>query len=335
MCLYIRDKKPRVAKRDIVVLKYLWKENEQFCSPWQDTPVTIGEVLVASPSEPNITPCTTDNFGREISAVFGGAIHARLFEDDNYTDYSNYCAKAIIPKGTKYWVDSFGMEIAAEKMLITKEAGNDDILDDSFAREILESAPEVNGIRIGDYQMTDDTFVHPRKSIAKTKVRGIVCGFYKNGKLIICALEMFSEVWDCQGNSKIGKYVDPQVAMKLFNGKKVTRKYIQKGYKDKFRFGAFERCINYRKDKGEEWFFGALGENMTMLDNAIYLNAAHKITGLGFILNVNYLYWSCSEGSSNGFTLDYYLYRIRVSCGLELKSYIRRVVPFYATNEVS
>jgi len=180
MCLYIRDKEPRVAKKDIVVLKYLKKKNKRFYSPCQGTPVTIGKVLVASPSEPNITFSATDNFGREISEIGGGAIHAKLFEDSNYSNYSNYCAKAIIPKGTKYWVDSFGTEIAAEKMLITKEAGNNDVLDDSLAREILASAPEVNGIRIGDYQMTDDSFVHPKKSIAKTKVRGIVCGFYEN-----------------------------------------------------------------------------------------------------------------------------------------------------------
>ena len=329
MCLYIRDKKPRVAKKDIVVLKYLKKENERFYSPCQGTPVTIGKVLVASPSEPNITFSSVDNFGREISEIGGGAIHAKLFEDSGY---GNYCAKAIIPKGTKYWVDSFGTEIAAEKMLITKEAGNNDVLDDSFAREILASAPEVNGVRIGDYQMTDDSFIHPKKSIAKTKVRGIVCGFYENGEPIICALEMFREVWDSQCNSKIGEYTSSQAAMKLFNGKEVTRKYIQKEYKDKSRFGVFERCTNYRKDKGEEWFFGALGETMTMLDNAIYLNAAHKITGLGFIINTNYWYWSCSEGGSS-YSWRCGLGRGRVRCDWGYKGSTGRIVPFYASTQ--
>lgn len=331
MCLYIRDKKPRVAKRDIMVLKYLRKENERFYSPCQDTPVTIGKVLVASPSEPDITFSSTDNFGREISKIDGGAIHAKLFED---IGYGNYCAKAIIPKGTKYWVNLFGTEIAAEKVLITKEAGNNDVLDDSFAREILASAPEVNGIRIGDYQMTDDSFVHPKKSIAKTKVRGIVCGFYENGEPIICALEMFKEVWDSQHNSKIGKqHTNLQIAMNLFNGKEVTRKYIQKKYKNKSRFAAFERCINYRKDKGEEWFFGALGETMTMLDNAIYLNAAHKITGLGFVIDTGNWYWyeSCSEYNSHS-SWGCCLFRSRMFCLWEFKvSVSAYFVPFYAS----
>mgnify|MGYP007013962585 CR=1 FL=1 len=55
MCLYIRDKQPRVAKRDIVVLKYLNKDDEnRFSSPWQETPVTLGELMVAQPDAPDI-----------------------------------------------------------------------------------------------------------------------------------------------------------------------------------------------------------------------------------------------------------------------------------------
>lgn len=328
MCLYTRDKKPRVAKRDIVVLKYLRKENERFYSPYQGTPVTLGKILISSPSKPHITFSSIDNFGREISQIDSGVIHAMLFKDGGY---GNYCAKAIIPKGTKYWISSFGAEIAAEKMLITKEEGNNDVLDDSFAREILASAPEVNGIRIGDYQMTDDSFVHPKKSIAKAKVRGIVCGFYENGEPIICALEIFREIWDSQYDSKIGEYTNLQTATKLFNGKEVTRKYIQNKYKDKSRFNAFEICINYRKDKGEEWFFGALGEITTMLDNAIYLNAAHKITGLGFISDTDYWYWSCSEGSSKYSWLCCF-YSNMVNCLCEKKYRNSSIVPFYASN---
>lgn len=329
MCLYIRGKQPRIAKKDIVVLKYLKREREQFSSPCQDTPVTLGEVLEAYPKKAQISYNSVDNYDREINELNGGAIHAKLFESGGC---GNYCAKAIIPKGTKYWVDPFGTEIAAEKMLITKEAGSNEVIDDAFAREILASAPEVNGIRIGDYQMIDDSFVHPKKSIAKTKVRGIVCGFYENGEPIICALEMFREMWDSQYNSKIGEHTDWKTAMELFNGKKVTRKYIKKAYKDKSRFGAFERCVNYRKDKGEEWFFGALGETMTILDNAIYLNAARKITGLGFIINTDYWYWSCSEYGSYG-SWGCFLDSGQVCCIWYYKSCTDRVVPFYASTK--
>lgn len=328
MCLYIRDKQPRVAKRDIVVLKYLKQVGKRYESPCQGTPVTLGKLMVAQPDTPYISYECKDLYDRKISSMGGGVIHAKLSESD---DFGNYCAKAIIPKGTEYWINPFGTEIAARQMLITEEEGSNESVDTQLFKEILESAPEKNGIRVGDYQMIDDSFVHPTKRIAKTKVRGIVCGFYEDGGPIICALEMFREVWDTDRNSKIGEHTSWEKAMKLFNGREVTAQYKKqiKG-EDKERFGAFERCINYRKDKKEDWYFGSLGETITMLNNAVYLNAAHMITGLGFIIDTDYWYWSCSEycsGGSWGCNLDSY----GVSYGWGHKDYIGRIVPFYAS----
>ena len=327
MCLYIRDKQPRVAKRDIVVLKYLKQTSRGYKSPCQGTPVTLGKLMVAQPDTPYISYDGEDLYDREISSMGGGVIHAKLSESD---DYGNYCAKAIIPKGTEYWIDPFGTEIAARQMLITEEKGSNESVDVQLFKEILESAPEKNGIRVGDYQMIDDSFVHPTKRIAKTKVRGIVCGFYEDGSLIICALEMFREVWDTDHNFKIGERTSWEKTMKLFNGREVTAQYKKQiKSKDKERFGAFERCINYRKDKKEDWYFGSLGETMTMLDNAAYLNAAHNITGLGFIINTDYWYWSCSEDYSCG-SWGCCLGRSRVCCNWSYKCRTYRVVPFYA-----
>lgn len=330
MCLYIRDKQPRVAKRDIVVLKYLKQDGKRYESPCQGTPVTLGKLMVAQPDTPYISYECKDLYDREISSMEGGVIHAKLSESD---DYGNYCAKAIIPKGTEYWIDPFGTKIAARQMLITKEKGTNESVDIQLFKEILESTPEKNGIRVGDYQMIDDSFVHPTKKIVKTKVRGIVCGFYEDGSPIICALEMFREVWDTDYNSKIGEHTSWEKAMKLFNGREVTAQYKKqiKG-KDKERFGAFERCINHRKDKKEDWYFGSLGETMTMLDNAAYLNAAHNITGLGFIINTDYWYWSCSEYGS-GDSWGCLLFRRGVCCRWGRKGGTRRVVPFYASTQ--
>lgn len=338
MCLYIRDKKPQIAKRDIVVLKYLDQlDGKRYESPCQGTPVTLGKLMVARPDTPYISYECKDLYDREISSIGGGVIHAKLSESD---DYGTYCAKAIIPKGTEYWIDSFGEEIAARQMLITEEEGSNESVDTQLFEEILESALEKSGIRIGDYQMIDDSFVHPKKSIAKTKVRGIVCGFYENNEPIICALKMFREAWNSQDDFSIGKpYTygyNLLTSIELFNGKEATREYIQKEYKNKSKFHAFRRCINYRKKKREEWFFGALGETMTMLDNAIYLNAAHKITGLGFIINSNnWYYWSCSKGSSHRAWYSY-LSGGRVYCSESSRMNVYSVVPFYAfTNGVN
>ena len=333
MCLYIRDKQPRVAKRDIVVLKYLQQDGKRYESPFQGTPVTLGKLMVAQPDTPYIYIHfeVKDLYDREIYSMGGGVIHAMLSESNGH---GNYCAKAIIPKGTEYWIDPFGTEIAARQMLITEEKGTNESVGIQLFKEILESAPEKNGIRVGDYQMIDDSFVHPTKRIAKTKVRGIVCGFYENGSPIICALERFEGVWDKDRNSKVGEFTQSlKKATKLFNGREVTAQYKKQiNGKDKERFGAFERCINYRKDKKEDWYFGSLGETMTMLYNAVYLNAAHNITGLGFIINTDYQYWSCSEG-------DYYHSWI-CSIGWNNVHWVRcfknhpvTVVPFYAFSQ--
>lgn len=325
MCLYIRDKQPLVAKRDIVVLKYLKQDDKRYESPCQGTPVTLGKLMVAQPYTLYISCESQDFYDRKIFSMEGGVIHAKLSESG---DYGNYCAKAIIPKGTEYWIDPFGTEIAARQMLITKEKGTNELVDTQLFKEILESAPEKNGIRVGDYQMIDDSFVHPTEKIAKTKVRGIVCGFYEDGSPIICALKMFREAWCTGCNLEIREYISLEKAMKSFNGREVTalhKKQI-KG-KDKERFGAFERCINYRKYKKENWYFGSFGETMTMLDNA-----AHNITGLGFIINTHYWYWSCSECSSYS-SWCCCLIKGRVGSAWRTKALTARVVPFYASTQ--
>lgn len=334
MCLYIRDKQPRVAQRDIVVLKYLKQVfvggSTRYESPCQRIPVTLGGLTVAHPETPNIEYEDKDVHDREIYGIREGVIHAKLDESEVY---GNYCAKAIIPKGTEYWINSFGTEIAARQMFVTKEKGTNKSVDIQLFREILKSAPEKNGIRVGDYQMIDNSFVHPTKKIAKTKVRGIVCGFYKDESPIICALEVFKEVWDNHSPSKIGEDTSWKKATEVLNGREVTARYKEqiKG-RDKQRFNAFERCINYRKDKGEDWYFGSLGETLAMLDNAAYLNAAHMITGLGFFIDSDYWYWSCSERfiSDTPYTSwCSHLNRGEVRWEMASKGFLMRVVPFY------
>ena len=99
MCLYIRDKQPRVAKRDIVVLKYLKQDGKRYESPCQGTPVALGKLIVAQPDTPYIGNECKDLYDREIFSMGGGVIHAKLSESNGH---GNYCAKAIIPKGTEY-----------------------------------------------------------------------------------------------------------------------------------------------------------------------------------------------------------------------------------------
>ena len=195
--------------------------------------------------------------------------------------------------------------------------------------EILENAPEVNGIRIGDYLLENGNYTRPRKGLSEDKVVGIVAGFHE-GEPLIVALKCFVGVYDMLYHSKFGEFYNvKKEPIKAFNGRSITKKY-KEGDRNNV-FNAFEGCINYRKDKDEEWYFGALGEVATMINNCIYLNAAHQITGLGFIIG-DELYCSCSESGYDG-SWGCYLYGSKVLHGLYCKLSPGRVVPFLASKD--
>ena len=323
MCLYLREKKPRVAKEDITVLKYVRLYDDGIVSPYQFTKIHVNEVLTASPNKENIESCGKDLLGNDVYSISGGAIHAKLIK----RGLSKYeCRKAIIPSGTEYWVNVRGDEIAARSMIVTDiDWGNGvNKVSESVFEEILENAPKVNGVRIGDYLLENGDYTRPRKGLSEDNVVGIVAGFHE-GEPIIVALTFFDCVYDRDNSSKFGDYYHlNEYVVKAFNGRTITEKY-RDGSKDD-RFEAFDACINYRKDKGEEWYLGAAGEVATMLDNCIYLNAAHQITRLGFLIGYEW-YNSCSEISCESswrcsVSCD------RVNCCTNKKRYQQRTVPF-------
>ena len=327
MCLYLRNKKPRIAKEDITVLKYVKVNDKVITSPLQNIIIHVNEVLTAFPNKADLFSYGKDMFGNDVYALNGGAIHAKLIKG-GFSECE--CRKAIIPAGTEYWVSVRGDEIAARSMIITDidwDKGDNKVSTNIF-EEILEHAPEVNGVRIGDYLLENGDYTRPRKGLSEDEVVGIVAGFHE-GEPIITALTFFVGAYaDRIYGSKFGEYYNiNKDAIKAFNGISITKRY-RDGFKAD-RFEAFEACINYRKDKNEEWYFGAAGEIATMLDNCIYLNAAHQITRLGFLMGDESYesYNSCTEGDSD-YSWGCYLGNGKVRCRWYYKDDKNRIVPF-------
>ena len=323
MCLYLRDEKPRIAKEDITVLKYVNVDDNVITTPYQCTNILVNEVMTAFPNKEDIKFCDIDLLGNDVYSLGEGAIHAKLIK----SVFSRYeCRKAIIPAGTEYWVSVRGDEIAARSMIITdiKWDEGDNKVSESVFEEILENAPEVNGVRIGDYLLENGDYARPRKGLSEDDVVGIVAGFH-DGKPLIVALTFFIGAYDRLYDSNFGEcYNNNKDAIKAFNGRSITKKYREGSRND--RFEAFESCINYRKDKDEEWYLGAAGEVATMLDNCIYLNAAHQITGLGFVIGDEW-YHSCYEISCDC-SWCCSLADSKVFCFWYGKDFKGRVVPF-------
>ena len=341
MCLYTRNEQPMIASRDITCLKYVKKIDNQYYSPCMDTKIPIDQVMVAFPSTPDIYRLGIDYLNHDIYRLNGGAIHAKMSES---SDYGNDCLLAIIPKGTEYWINPWGTEIAAKQVLITSKKGDKSKLDTSFFEDILLKAPEVNGIRIADYLLKDGTFVHPTKDIAKLNPIGRVVGFH-NDEPLVGALEYMTGEWDTKSyirsysnRTKVPKvlqvlskqFTDWNKAIKDFDGKKWTKEISKLKTKDNHT--AFNKCSNYRSTEEEEWYLPALGEMMAMLDNALYLNAATMITGVGFIIDKSGYYWTSSE--FNKFVSWYCdLRNGPVNCGHDDKDSCNRIVPFLASKK--
>ena len=327
MCLYLREKKPRVAKEDITVLKYVKVDDNVITTPYQRIKIPVNEVLTAFPNKVGMESCGTDLLGNNIYSLDRGAIHAKLIKGGLLEFPGCEWRKAIIPAGTDYWVSACGDEIAARSMIITDVDWDkgDNKVSDSIFEEILENAQEVNGVRIGDYILENGDYTRPRKGLTEDEVVGIVAGFHER-EPIIAALTYFVGAFDKMFNSSFGFFYGyDDVVIKRFNGRYITEEYKVGDRRNK-RFEAFEACINYRKDKEEKWYLGAAGEVATMLDNCIYLNAAHHITGLGFLIG-NEWYNSCSEKNCE------YSWRCsvpcnRVNCYSGYKRCQRRTVPF-------
>ena len=249
MCLFIREKKPRIAKKDITVVKYVKLRDNDIITPYQNTIIPVNEVMTASPKQVDIKFFDTDKLGNNVYSLGEGAIHAKLIKD-GLSEFE--CRKAIIPAGTEYWVSVKGDEVAARSMIITdiNWDNGDNKVSESLFEEILENAPEINDVRIGDYLLENGNYTRPRKGLSEDNVVGIVAGFHE-GKPLIIALKYFICAYDRLNNSRIEEHYNmSKDAIKAFNGRSITKKY-KEGSRC-YIFEAFEACINYRKDKDEE-----------------------------------------------------------------------------------
>ena len=120
MCLYIGKKLPLVAKKDIVVYKYLDVSDGDYKTPYQDTPVTLNETLVAN----RVNYLCKELYNGKHS-ISEGAIHACL--STKREKMGDVALKAIIKKGTTFYVQDDFAEIAATELFITDEEINCDI----------------------------------------------------------------------------------------------------------------------------------------------------------------------------------------------------------------
>lgn len=285
MCLITTEPYYRIAKEDISVIKYVIRSDGVIKTPYIKVKIPINKIMKASSEKEEAKFLIKDILNNDMYSISEGAIHAKLIVD-NFTQIPFELRKAIIPAGTKYWISSDGIEIAAKEMIVTDQVFVKEIdrSSENIFKEILSNAPKFNNIRVGDYLLENGEYVKPQKNLSKNDIVGIVVGF-SNKKPLIAALSSFL----CNSKTPITRYYNTiDMSNIVFNGKEITELYIKENNN---KLEAFEICTNYRKEKGENWYFGSIGEIITMLNNIKYINAANQIAGIEFnILNS----WICS-----------------------------------------
>lgn len=109
MCLLTNRTKPLVASKDLVVSKVLIIKDGKYYTPHQMTEVELNSYLTASASISENTKC----FGYHQIRTEGVHSYTHLVKRIGF--------KAIIPKGTQFWISSDLTEIASTELYITNK----------------------------------------------------------------------------------------------------------------------------------------------------------------------------------------------------------------------
>lgn len=293
MCMYSTRQRPLVAKRDIMCVKYLRKKADgKFYTPCQNVEAPIGV--------PFLPVCQEIDFEKYslTSSLSRGVIHAQTQNIDGWDDARPY--KAIIPKGTEYWIDVRGYAIAAKQLIMTDEAIKLDKPDESLLKDLLENAPSMEGITVGDFYIKDHGFVSPfdMTKALKSKIDGVVVGF-NDSKPLIWSGDVYTQlVMDSNYDSKFDEYTSQPE--KDFAGEKHLDSFIANYGEsfDKGRFQAYAICREYKPSVGK-WYIPAFGELGIMVENLAFIHASAWLADTPTFMETGW-YWTSSECSADG-----------------------------------
>ena len=299
MCLYIGKNSSFIAKSDITVYKVLIKTSDGgYVTPSQNYPVKLDNMLI--PEEiASVKP-----YGFKY-CIKEGAIHA--YTSSNGRD-SRF--RAIIKKGTKFWIQDDLKQIAAEKLYITSEVAGEEETDFS---DYLEEGVDV--------YLKDGR----RCKLTNTFNKNDVIGIYGYNNQIIA-----TEYKDLQLSKEYPLSGNPNViesyskAQEDLDGYGNTKQLKSLGIKSE--------ALDYCEALGKDWYIPALGQIKKVAENLLRINFTLKYLRkeplpLGWfwsstLESTKYAWGCCSNGcyywDYGGFCYGYVDFRYYVLPFLEL-----------------
>ena len=273
MCLYIGNKKGHIAKHDIICYKRLNKTSRgDYLTPCRDWPVKLNSTLVPEQKQPEFEDC-----GYKWS-INGGVIHAYL---DPRGGDGKCIFKAIIPKGTRFWIQEDMCQVAAEKLELTSEQLEEDSIKFDYSVFIEYAA---------DVRLKDGTRASMSESILADDVEGI----YAYDEQCIAPKFLRTKF----SNDKLYGYPDKEKvsfdkfeqAKKHLGGKRLSE-ILEKNCSSSELY-----ALDFCRDNGG--YLPSEGELIKAFENLESINITMKILGLDPFPYA--WYWSSSIYNSEG-----------------------------------
>ena len=264
MCLIIGNNiEGYVLEEDLTVFKQLKGNNKDgYRIPCQGWKVKLGKLLKSDQPEPEISDY---GFKKQIN---GGAIHAYLKVSGRSSIH-----KAVIPKGSRVWLQDDLSEIAATQMIIEPEevtAGETDL------SRFLEGSADV-WLKSGEQKKITDSY-------NKDDVVGFVL---KSGKIVSANFNPTTTVFSNDPLIKQTKQTDFEIAKKDMNGQANTERL------KKECSGSGLKAIDGLKDNEYLPSMGELKEAFCELES---VNLSRQFLGLTLI---PYIWFWTSTVKSN------------------------------------
>jgi len=264
MCLIIENNiEGYVLEEDLTVFKQLeGNDKDGYRTPCQGWEVELGKLLKPDQPEPEISDY---GFKKQIN---GGAIHAYLKVGGRSSIH-----KAVIPKGSRVWLQDDLSEIAATQMIIEPEevtVGETDL------SRFLEGAADV-WLKSGEQKKITDSY-------NKDDVVGFVL---KSGKIVSANFNPTTTVFSNDPLTEQTEQTDFEIAKKDMNGQANTERL------KKECSGSGLKAIDGLKDNE---YLPSMGELMEAFCELESVNLSRQFLGLTLIPHI--WFWTSTVRSN-------------------------------------
>ena len=309
MCLYIGYTKPFVAKSDITVYKYVIKNEGKYYTACLDYQINTNEVMI-----PNKNGDIVLEFCNKYR-IEGGAIHACTTTFDN--GFKNkVCLKAVIRKGTEFYIQDDLKNVAAKELYITDEEVTDKRSTDltEYIEDAIKNAESYNDcVKVGYYRLSNGKFVNPLEYKEGTII-GVVAFFDKNGNPVSLGVKYKILPWTKMPLiNKASSNIFYDDIVEDMDGMIHTKDILRRKDYDPDNFVAVEYCNNYSTEGTNpgDWYMPAIGECLKIAQNILIINMSLSKAGLD-TFDLSSSLWSSSMGCILG---DPYAWSCKVSSG--------------------